>query len=201
MSYTTDRLALPLPDGNDGPQGPDVPYWFNRLGLRLEETVVSFDQGALSARPRAGRRGRVYFANDSGVIYFDDGTSWRTTTGTGAVQVVGAAGAPAFTGGWQLTDATRPVRFWKDGPRVHLAGGARPTSSATSSSIFRLPEGYRPRYVYRLVLTYDLLYTMWGIHYRAEVVVRPDGFVMFETGNSASVRPVSFDGLSFDLER
>lgn len=199
MSYTTDRIGLPLPDGNDGPSGPDVPYWFRRLGERLETTVLSFEQGNASARPRAGKAGRVYFAGDTGVLSFDDGTSWRTTTGSGAAQVVNAAGAPPFTVGWTSPQPTRPARFWKEGTRVYLAGLA---AGASNGTIFTLPEGYRPRYEQQFATlpanlpAYTYLYYYYGIN----VGIRTTGLVTV-TSPSTYAAHIPFDGLSFDLER
>lgn len=201
MSYTTARLALPLPDGNDGPSGPDVPYWFGRLGTRLEATVVSFEQGFLSARPRAGQAGRVYFAADTGVLFFDDGTSWRATTGTGAVQVVGAAGAPGFNTGWTSPQSTRPARFWKEGTRVWLAGLA---TGGTNGTIFTLPEGYRPRYEQQfaappMIANVSIWNWTWNGLY---VGVRATtGQVTVSATTVFAGVQVLLDGLSFDLER
>jgi hypothetical protein len=199
MSYTTDRLALPLPDGNDGPQGPDVPYWFERLGERLEAAVVSFDQGALAARPRQGYAGRVYFATDTGVIYYDDGRSWRTTTGAGTPQLVGNPGAPAFATGWANQLATQPVRFWKDGSRVHLAGTAAGTAPG---NVFLLPDGFRPRYEHRFPYTpLNPSATYYYTYFGGMVRVGVDGWVSIAGYAILLSGGLAFDGLSFDLER
>jgi len=199
MSYTTARLALPLPDGNDGPEGPDVPYWFRQLGDRLETTVVSFDQGYASARPRAGSAGRVYFATDTGVLSFDDGREWRSTTGTSAVQVIGGAGAPAFNAGYSSSQPTRPARFWRDNSRIYLAGTAGGSSNGT---IFTLPEGYRPRYEQQFALVPQVpggaIYPYY--YFGTLLSVRTTGVVMVASSQTYATQ-IPLDGLSFDLER
>lgn len=61
-----------------------------------------------------------------------------------AVTVVGSGGgAPAFENSWTSVTG-KQVGFWKDGlGMVHLRGAADHTS-ATDTTIFTLPAGYRP---------------------------------------------------------
>lgn len=198
MSYTTARLALPLPDGGDGPEGPDVPYWFRQLGERLETTVVSFDKGFASARPRlAGQAGRVYFATDTGVLSFDDGREWRSTTGSSPVQVVGGGG-PVFNPGYGSPQPTRPVRFWRDGSRVYLAGII---GGPATGNVFTLPDGFRPRYEQQMATGLGAVSASIAI-LGIQVLIRTTGVVAVAMyNNTTSTGGITLDGLSFDLER
>src|SRR4051812_12191267 len=76
---TTSRWGLRYP-ALDGSDVADVPLWMNRLATDLDGVAMD-DQGLLSARPVStagtpGKRGRYYYATDSGQLFRDTGTSW-----------------------------------------------------------------------------------------------------------------------------
>jgi hypothetical protein len=82
MPLTTTRLALPYPVSSD----PDnVPGDMANLANRLDAILGIDGYGTLAARPAAGNEGFTYFATDqtgaggtTGVLYYDNGSSWVT---------------------------------------------------------------------------------------------------------------------------
>lgn len=86
MSGTTTRLALPYPEGADGPDGADVPYWMQALAVALDGAALD-DQGILADRPVSsggspGIKGRYYMVKgdpdttQNGILWRDNGTGW-----------------------------------------------------------------------------------------------------------------------------
>lgn len=67
------RLGLHAPSGGDPAA---VPADVKRLRDQLDDVVLGYDQGVLSSRPAAGVEGRMYYATDDGVAYWDTGTGW-----------------------------------------------------------------------------------------------------------------------------
>lgn len=74
----TARLGLPYPELNVSPNGP---VQIQNLALALDAAVV-YAQGLLSARPAFGLQGRLYHATDTGLVYYDTGTSWIAVGGS-----------------------------------------------------------------------------------------------------------------------
>lgn len=49
----------------------------------IELLTAIYGQGTFSARPAAGTAGRFYFATDSKVLYYDNGSVWNEAGGAG----------------------------------------------------------------------------------------------------------------------
>jgi len=85
-------------------------------------------------------------AVEQSVEFRRSGSAWyeRVRSGREKVHLVGGSGEPAFAGSW--TNGSPSVGFWRDGSGVvQIVGGAFISSlSATVSTIFTLPVGYRP---------------------------------------------------------
>lgn len=64
----------------------------------LEANAALFTQGVLTARPTAGKQGRIFWANDTKRLYYDDGSAWSEVSpigggGAGKAVVIGGAAA------------------------------------------------------------------------------------------------------------
>lgn len=78
-TLTRTGIVIPANDGSD----PVTAYRtsLRDIGTRVEAQAALYGQGALAARPAAGKAGRIYRPSDaalSGVIYWDDGSAWST---------------------------------------------------------------------------------------------------------------------------
>src|SRR5262245_45243545 len=73
----TMRMALPGPAGTDP---ADVPTDIDKLRQRLDLVSAMYLQGAIATRPAASIAGRLFFATDERVLYYDDGITWSTIT-------------------------------------------------------------------------------------------------------------------------
>lgn len=72
------RLNIPFPLSSESPNGPDQ---IKAVAESAIDQGVVYGQGLLSARPVStsgspGLQGRVYFATDTALLYWDLGTSW-----------------------------------------------------------------------------------------------------------------------------
>jgi len=67
------RLGLHGPSGGDP---ADIPGDVVRLRDQLDLGMLGYAQGSLSARPAAGVEGRMYYATDDAMLYYDFGTGW-----------------------------------------------------------------------------------------------------------------------------
>ena len=72
MPGATTRLALPYPLAADSPAGHTQ---MQALANAIDNAVI-FGQGLLSARPAAAIQGRIYFATDTAIFYYDTGSAW-----------------------------------------------------------------------------------------------------------------------------
>jgi hypothetical protein len=72
------RFGLHAPSGGDP---ADVPADVLRLRDQLDLVTLGYDQGDLSARPSAGVEGRMYYATDRDVAYYDTGSRWSLIGG------------------------------------------------------------------------------------------------------------------------
>lgn len=70
----TARLALPYPTLAHTADVPDV---IDDLANALDLIVTGYSQNTFALRPAAGTSGRFFFATDTLVLYYDDGTAWR----------------------------------------------------------------------------------------------------------------------------
>jgi hypothetical protein len=73
----------------------------------LEAKGVLYSQGLLSARPAAGTVGRIYRATDdtSGVVYYDDGTTWQSIGTSAAIDAAANVGSLRTLGAGALQAA------------------------------------------------------------------------------------------------
>jgi len=76
---TTTRGAFPYPAGSDAANTLDTQI--QSLAQRCADIGVIFSQGSFATRPVStapspGVEGRIYYATDTGVIYYDYGTGW-----------------------------------------------------------------------------------------------------------------------------
>src|SRR5215467_4149631 len=95
----TTRMALPGPAGTDP---ADVPTDIDKLRKAVDALSMIYLQGATSTRPAASIPGRLFFSTDENVLYWDDGTQWRTPiTPPGTLRISAAA---AVAAGWLLCD-------------------------------------------------------------------------------------------------
>lgn len=75
---TTPRMSLRYPSGTDV---VNIDLDLSELAADIDATAVMFGQGTLSARPTStpgspGKQGRMYYATDTGHVYWDHGTGW-----------------------------------------------------------------------------------------------------------------------------
>ena len=73
MPSTTRRLSLPAPTGGESADGPDG---IGDLATVLDDIILGYGQGLLAGRPDAGTEGRMYYATDDGILYYDFGGGW-----------------------------------------------------------------------------------------------------------------------------
>ena len=79
----------------------------------LEAKTAIYAQGAFASRPAAGTIGRFYYATDTAVLYYDDGTAWRDIISANTVTLAGiqtlsnkTLSAPVITGTIALPGTT-----------------------------------------------------------------------------------------------
>lgn len=128
---TSRRFGLHAPSGGDP---ADVPGDLVRLRDELDVVVLGYGQGLLSARPAPGVEGRMYYATDTGSLYYDMGAGWVPAAWQpGDVRWSGAAQSPPL--GWRTCDGSG------------LAAGAYPalfsaigTTFGGNSTTFNLPD-------------------------------------------------------------
>jgi len=72
---TTTKYALRYPALTNP---ADVPADMTNLANDVDAAFAGFGQGTTAARPAAGKTGRIYWATDTTILYYDDGTTWRT---------------------------------------------------------------------------------------------------------------------------
>jgi microcystin-dependent protein len=97
----TTRMSLPAPSGTDP---ANVPVDIDKLRKQIDLLSAIYGQGTTAARPAAGIAGRLYFSTDEAVLYYDDGTTWRSpVTPPGTLRLYASAAAAA---GWLLCDGS-----------------------------------------------------------------------------------------------
>ena len=105
------------------------------------------------------------------------------------VHIVGAPGEVSFEAGWN--SAQSAPAYWKDPfGTVHLQGHAG-RSSGTNTTIFILPDGFRPAEE-----GFFEVYTAADDH-TTSVEVSPDGSVELFIGGPGDENFVALDGISF----
>jgi microcystin-dependent protein len=102
----TPRLGLPGPVLTDP---ADVPLDVKALRDALDPVTVVFLQGLAGAMPAAGTSGRYYWATDTKVLYYDDGTTWYQpgSTPAGGLMPTASQLAPQ---GWLLCNGAQYSR-------------------------------------------------------------------------------------------
>lgn len=94
------RYGLHAPSGGDP---ADVPGDVLRLRDQIDDVMLGYGQGDLSARPNAGTRGRMYYATDVGTLYYDTRDAWVPAAWQpGDVRLSAAATSPPL--GWLRTE-------------------------------------------------------------------------------------------------
>jgi len=106
-----------------------------------------FVEDATNKTTRIDYHAELVTAQPAGVEYItvSDTASTRTLKTVlnepeDTIHVVGATGEPAFQNGWLSSGSE--LYFYKDRGRVYIGGGIR--NGTANSTIFTLPEGYRP---------------------------------------------------------
>jgi hypothetical protein len=94
-----------------------------------EAQGVLYAQGLLSARPTAGKAGRLYRATDdsAGVIYYDDGSTWQSIGTSSAVDAAAGVGSLRTLGAGALQAAA--------GNHTHAIGAITGTGGAASLNV------------------------------------------------------------------
>jgi microcystin-dependent protein len=100
------RLKLPGPVLTDP---ADVPLDITALRDALDPVTVVFSQGLANSMPAAGVTGRYYWATDTKVLYYDDGTSWYQPGSTPAGGLLPTASQLAPQG-WLLCNGAQYSR-------------------------------------------------------------------------------------------
>lgn len=91
-AQTRTGLAIPTVTGSD--PFTELKDGIRRTGQWLETNGAMWAEGADSARPAAGTHGRFYKPTDiSGVIYWDNGTTWETIGGSAATDAAPGVGS------------------------------------------------------------------------------------------------------------
>jgi hypothetical protein len=123
------------------------------IGNRLRATDAANSANYMDGVVTAFTGGSVTILVDS-IGGSGTNTSWNLNLGSvnnEGWKTVGAGGQPAFTNSWSAGGA--PVQFRKEFNRVYLRGTI--TGGSLASSIFTLPEGYRPPYALRYLMMSD----------------------------------------------
>lgn len=103
MPVQPGRLALPYPAST---AAADVPADIQAICAALETAAPTiYRQGTAAARGAAGTAGKWYFATDTGVLSYDNGTTWVDVVGGGSSVPIGA------TMGWPWRSADVPAGF------------------------------------------------------------------------------------------
>lgn len=113
---STTRLALPYPEG---PDIPDVPSDVQALAEAVAASAVAYGQGTLASRPVStpgspGVEGRVYYATDYKVLFWDHGTGWVLVGGVSSGTLAARPAASADAEG-QLYQATDNGGLYRNG--------------------------------------------------------------------------------------
>lgn len=95
----------------------------------LEAAGALYSQGLLSARPAAGTVGRFYRATDdvSGVIYYDDGSTWQSVGTSAAVDAAAGVGSLRTLGAGALQAAA--------GNHAHAIGAITGTGDSVTKNV------------------------------------------------------------------
>lgn len=106
MTQTLARTGIVEPSA-DGSDPFDPVTYLRNVAAWAEAQGALYAQGLLSARPAAGKAGRLYRATDdvSGVIYYDDGSTWQAIGTSSAVDAAAGVGSLRTLGAGALQAA------------------------------------------------------------------------------------------------
>lgn len=134
---TTARWAIETPPGTG--VTPDVPYWMERLAIQLDDHAKD-DQGLLADRPAStpqapsNKRGRYYFATDTGQLFRDSGAGWHEI----------AIGAGIATGDYKYTLQTASHGARPDGLMAWLLADGTEVPAGYTALISVLTSAGKP---------------------------------------------------------
>jgi hypothetical protein len=99
------------------------------LAAWAEAQGALYAQGLLSARPTAGKAGRLYRATDdsAGIIYYDDGSTWQSIGTSSAVDAAAGVGSLRTLGAGALQAAA--------GNHTHAIGAITGAGGAASLNV------------------------------------------------------------------
>lgn len=117
MPATTTRLALPYPLPADSFVLSGTSGAFDALAARLDAIGIAWSTGVLASRPAAGNAGFLYFATDTDLLYYDNGTAWVTINASGleptsdlsAIATANPTAGNVSMNGYKLTNVANGV--------------------------------------------------------------------------------------------
>lgn len=128
MSQTLSRTGIVAPSADNSDPFDPVTYIRNNANW-AESLGAMYAQGLLSARPTAGKVGRFYRATDdtTGVIYYDDGSTWQTIGAGAATDAAANVGSLRTLGAGALQAAA--------GNHTHAIGAITGTGDSVTKSV------------------------------------------------------------------
>lgn len=144
--------------------------------VKVDNQAAAFVQGARSARPAPGSRGRLFFATDSAEFFWDDGIGWRNLTVKPRVDTVAVAKSVTCSmvtvaglnvGGLYVANATLPV-YAGDSTnyRINLPGLPVPASGSET-----VPGGCTSTAFGRADLWYSRGESLWFVQQASNTLI------------------------------
>jgi hypothetical protein len=185
----TSRLHLPFPDSTDP---PDVVADIEALALALDGSVP-YGQGLFADRPVStsgspGIAGRLYFATDRSLVYYDTGTSWITIPPQLHASQHHAAGAD-------------PIII--EGRQISVHRSVNPPAGAVSGDIWITPSpsgGYW-QYMYDSAETTAYKWKFIGGDWASQRILQGGSRIGVADGWGAGVHDLSVFGPAVDIYR
>jgi microcystin-dependent protein len=114
----------------------DVPLYIRNIAQALEAQGTMFAQGTAASRPAFGKQGRIYFATDTGILSYDNGSSWTDIgpVGTGIADnaITLAKMADNSVGSAEIIDGSVGAAEIADGTvgSAEIASALKPSAGA-----------------------------------------------------------------------